>query len=436
MRIPNVFVTTISVVGLLIALAGLGVDYLLPDASPGLNIPQLLVVAGGLVLAVLPKLLNSWAGFPQGSVKAAGLAIIITVLTCLVLEIVLTLAGLPTYFPSQLPKKEYKVLSYTICDERGCRLNYERILDLCANGDLTGRKCKVNRQGYADSEDFLVSADYAERKRILTLGDSFAQGFSANLGKSYVETLEANFQEAVVWNAGLTTTGTKQALAAFRELAPILQPQLTVLGFYMNDFADNIIRDRDRLQLQDSGGNLISRPYFQHDRWGNSVDLPAELVYIYSLNGSNPPTSELERLTGLTRLGSLTLRILDGLGERLQDKSLQRPEEATRHYLRELRDAAADLDSQLLVILVPRFEDLREVSDEHKLAIALLEELAIPYMPTLHLLDSTLDYELPPDIHWNNSGHQKVGAILVDCVNEFIASADISNCAHVTMPRN
>ena len=34
-----------SVIGLLIALFGVGIDYLLPGASPGLNLPQLLIIA-------------------------------------------------------------------------------------------------------------------------------------------------------------------------------------------------------------------------------------------------------------------------------------------------------------------------------------------------------------------------------------------------------
>ena len=429
----------LSAIGLAIALAGIGMDFLLPNASPGLSLPQLLIIALGIAVAALPWLVKTgprWASKGVGlpTVKTAAKALIITLLTLLALEIALSVWGIATYFPSHLHDKDFKVISYEICDERGCRLNYEGIVELCARGELSGRKCKVNRQGYADSQDFLVQADYAQRQRILALGDSFTQGFSADLGKSFIEVLEARFPKAVIWNAGITTTGTKQALAAYKELAPALRPQLTLLGFYMNDFADNIARDRVGIQLQDSDGKLIFRAYFQHDRWGNPVELPAELVYAYALNGANPPTSELERLVGLTRLGSLGLRLLDGIGESLQDRSLPRQAELTRQLLIELRDAVEQQDGQLLVIVVPRDTDFAAPSPEYRLAIELLDELGIAYMPLLSRLDPQNDYALPHDGHWNNSGHQKVGALLSECVAVFFSRGTLADCEHVTMP--
>ena len=39
-----------------------------------------------------------------------------------------------------------------------------------------------------------------------------------------------------------------------------------------------------------------------------------------------------------------------------------------------------------------------------------------------------------PDLHWNNAGHQKVGALLSDCVQVFIDSGSLGDCEHVVMP--
>ena len=38
--------------GILIALFGVGIDYVLPGTSPGVNLPQLLVIAAGLALSL------------------------------------------------------------------------------------------------------------------------------------------------------------------------------------------------------------------------------------------------------------------------------------------------------------------------------------------------------------------------------------------------
>ena len=43
---------SLVVVGVLIALFGIGIDYLLPGATPGINPPQLLLIGAGLALAL------------------------------------------------------------------------------------------------------------------------------------------------------------------------------------------------------------------------------------------------------------------------------------------------------------------------------------------------------------------------------------------------
>ena len=39
--------TLLAILGILITLFGIGVDYLLPGTSPGFDLPQLLIVVGG-----------------------------------------------------------------------------------------------------------------------------------------------------------------------------------------------------------------------------------------------------------------------------------------------------------------------------------------------------------------------------------------------------
>ena len=205
------FITAILVVvGTLIALIGIAIDYLLPGTSPGINLPQAVIIAAGLAIAFVASRLRrpSVRRRLLGSRGKSLLTVLfIAFITLLILELVLTAVGIPTYFPRELSGKEFQIVSWQTCDEHGCRLNTEGVSAQCAAGLLSGRRCLANRQGYADTEDFVAADDFDERTRILTLGDSFTQGFSADLGKSFVEVLEANFPEVVVWNAGITTTG-------------------------------------------------------------------------------------------------------------------------------------------------------------------------------------------------------------------------------------
>ena len=65
-----------------------------------------------------------------------------------------------------------------------------------------------------------------------------------------------------------------------------------------------------------------------------------------------------------------------------------------------------------------------------------MEELEIPYLNPVHLLDVELDYPPRPssDNHWSSAGHQKIGAMLSACIEAFQVSGDLSDCEQVTMP--
>ena len=63
-----------------------------------------------------------------------------------------------------------------------------------------------------------------------------------------------------------------------------------------------------------------------------------------------------------------------------------------------------------------------------------MEEIELSYMDLADVLLEDEDYAPPPDIHWNSAGHQKVGAILSDCIQSFIASGKLDDCQHVVMP--
>ena len=312
-------------------------------------------------------------------------------------------------------------------------MNYEAIGTLCAAGELTGRHCIVNRQGFPNSKDFVVRDEIEERFRIMTVGDSFTHGFTADIGKSYVEYLDATFPTAEIWNLGIGGTGTVHSIQTYNEFAPAFKPQLTTLGFTMNDFHDNLLTYFYGLQLQGSDGNIHFPRYPQRDRWGRRVLLPQELTLSYAVAGYTPPMSDLELQIGLTRLGTLALRVLDRVGNMTYDSSFAGQVQLTRQYLTQLRDAAAALDSGFLVLLIPRLEDIGDPGTEYAHSIMLMEALGIPYLNPITVL-ATEDYVPAPDRHWNTAGHQKVGGLLADCIERFMNSGGFTDCAYVTLP--
>ncbi len=416
-----------------VSLLGIGFD-IVPGASPGINIPQLTMIVGGLVLSLgsihLRKPRNRtavrkslWRHLP------AGMAI--TLVTLLALEFALSAAGMATYFPHEIPEKFLDPVPWWTCDQAGCHYVYDEMLAACERGDLNGLRCVVNRQGFHDTQDFVVKDDYDQRLRVLVLGDSFAFGGSADLGKSFVETIERHFPQAVVWNTAIPGSGTNQALMSFNVYAPILKPQVIILGFYMNDFDDNMMPVDSYFMGVDSVNFPLSIRQYQIDLRGNLIKLDRQSELYYRLHHVDPPINDIHRIVGNTRLGTIALRAIDAVQQiisRAEGSRVSRRVEVTGEYLKALRDASAG-ETQLLVLLIPRREDIAATGTLYQRALRLLTELEISFIDPKDALDSELDYAPPADVHWSNAGHQKIGKILIECLELFAVSENIAECA-------
>ncbi len=244
--------------GILVAVLAASLDYILPDATPGINFVQLLIMAFGILTAAIawqfrrPAMRQKLAGAMSRPIAAG---IIIALLTLVALEIVLSLFDLATYFPRSLPESQVTLAPWFVCEAQGCHYVDDEALAACEKGILSKRACTVNRQGYANAQDFVAPDTYDNTLRILALGDSFTFGFSADPGKSYVEFLESQFPGSAIWNVGISGTGTNQALAAFKHFSLQLRPQLTTLAFVNNDFADNLSAVDSRFRVLTAYGN-------------------------------------------------------------------------------------------------------------------------------------------------------------------------------------
>ncbi len=425
--------------GLLIALLGMGLDAVLPGSEPGLGLPQILVIVGGTGLAVFGWLLrNDKFRRPLGHNLRANLAktAIITLVTLLALEIVLTQLDTGTYFARDLPPFAGEVPDWFICDDEGCRYDYAKTVAACAEGRVTGRDCAVNQAGYGDADEFVrPPAELA--RRVMLVGDSFTQGHSADVGKSFAEILDAELSDTLVWNTGLAGSSTRDAVAAYKKFAPLLQPQLTILGFYVaNDFIDNQYPVGSWLHVyRGTGQRRIVRRY-KLDRWGNPVELSNDLVMHFHARRREAPASDLEWALGSTRLGTLLLRGLDGLAEAITADEFSRQTALTRSAMADLLESATALDSELLVVIIPHRDKLETVSQERAAITDILQSLQIAHLDVTDALQFE-DYYAAGEghPHWINSGHRKVGEILAACIENYFSAGSLSACDQVVTPQ-
>ena len=426
--------------GVLVAAFGLAVDAILPGSSPGFNLPQILIIAAGALLAVGSRRLRRdglprWLGGAARKNLARGFAV--AIVTLLALEIILTALGAPTYYPTELSEAPLEQASWWTCDELGCRFVYDAVVSACDSGILSERACIVNRQGFADRDEFAIDERADGRRRILMLGDSFTQGYSADVGHSFVERLEADLPDALVWNAGIGGTGSNQAVATFAGLGPLFKPHLTVLGFFSNDFHDNLFPLDSKLRFTNADGSIEAVRYYVLDQNGKPVrlELTAGLV-AFARAGKLPIPNELERLLGNTRLGSLLLQ----LKQRIEwttvsnDPHFVRATALTREYMSALQENAASVGSELLVLVIPFRPDLTPPAGRYETLIEILHDLEIAYLDPSDIILAPGDFAAHPDVHWNNSGHQKVGALLSQCIKAFNEGGALANCPHVTAP--
>ena len=371
----------------------------------------------------------------MSKIRAIAVFVCLSLLTLIVLEVLLAVAGASAFYPSSMPQYAITESPWWACDAMGCHYVQEAARAACERGQLSGGPCLVNRQGFYDSDDFESADAIHKDSRILVLGDSFTFGMSAELGRSYVESLESDLPGAVVWNAGIPGTGTQQALVSFNVLAPRLNPQLTILGFFTNDFDDNLMPLDSWLNALDAGGKAVIVRKYRIDNRENLIALDLQAIQLLTVYGKIAPASALEKWAASTRLGTLALRLIETLRESSGTaEPLNRRIELTRRYLADLREAVSARASTLLVLLIPRPEEIAGSSRRFEAALRLMAELKIAFIDLRHVLDADSDYIPPPDFHWNSAGHQKVGRLLSACVASFFIDGGWSDCEHVLLP--
>lgn len=111
-----------------------------------------------------------------------------------------------------------------------------------AEGLLMGATVKINSRGLRDRE-YSLSKD-PDDYRILVLGDSMTFGWGVAMEDTYCEVLERMLSDqpagisgrrVEVVNAGIGNYNTAQEVAYFKQRGVLYEPDMVILGFYIND---------------------------------------------------------------------------------------------------------------------------------------------------------------------------------------------------------
>ena len=120
---------------------------------------------------------------------------------------------------------------------------------------------RTNARGFSNARDIAYEKP-AGTFRVLTLGDSHTQGNEVRQEQTYASVLERalsrNGKKAEVINAGVSGFGTAEELVLLENEGIRYRPDAVVLGFFANDFDDNLKSDLFGLDKQ---GAIIEKSF-------------------------------------------------------------------------------------------------------------------------------------------------------------------------------
>jgi hypothetical protein len=207
-----------------------------------------------------------------------------------------------------------------------------------------------------DSEGFRVvpGTAAASATTVLLLGDSFTYGVGVDDADTFAAQVQRRLPEVKVVNAGNGGKGTDYAVKFFRLKGARMEPRLTVLAFFPNDFCDN-----ERQEYLDIApdGRLVAKP-LDHTPAAKRAFVGVIPGYDWLISWSH--------LANLTRVA--TIRSVFGVGRgpasdphrpvragAMPGDSCVSPAvlELTRRYLDALREAVRRQGSGLVAFYIP-----------------------------------------------------------------------------------
>lgn len=307
-----------------------------------------------------------------------------------VAEIVVRIVA-PQRLPSQEMIRSYVLKGmYVADDDAGYRLapDFSGVIERGSHAT----RFHTNSLGLRDEE-----LGPKAKPRIAAFGDSFTWGWGVDQGQEWIhetgrEIARRGGLEVEAINCGVNGYGTESEYALLRRLGPELQPDLVLVGFFANDYTDNLIGARNTYTVRN--GYLFDE--FSH-RYMQESFLARE--------------SHLYRLLS-TAWETARVRYLGGVPNQTVARNFSRDDFATgrdlsKEWLLKMNDEAERLGARFAVIWLPadvyalRGQGPRGIP----LRLELQERVARAGIPSLDLLPVVLREQRIPGLYLSGDGH-------------------------------
>jgi lysophospholipase L1-like esterase len=251
-------------------------------------------------------------------------------------EVVLRVAA-PRRLPSQEQIRGFVLKGMYIADERA---GYRPAPNFSGRIERRGYVTEFSTDSLGLRGDELGPKD---RPRVLALGDSFTWGWGVPQGEEWIrwagKEIEQRGGPAVeTVNGGVNGYGTDNALARLEDLGPAIAPDLVLLGFFANDYTDNVLGARDIYTVREGYlFDLFSHRYLQE----NAL---ARESHLYRLLTTAWETFRVRRLGGVPSARPV---------KNFTEAEFRRGMELSEQYILRMREVAGSLGARFAVVWLP-----------------------------------------------------------------------------------
>jgi len=261
-----------------------------------------------------------------------------------------------------------------------------------------------------------------EGPRVIGFGDSFTWGWGVDQGEEWISVVGRELGVDAV-NCGVNGYGTENELALLRRVGRQLAPDLVLVGFFANDFTDNLLGAKGIYTVRD--GYLFD--HLSHD-WFRESFLARE-SHLYRLAATAWETARVRWFGGVPSARPL---------RQFSQAEFRRGMELSAEHLLSMRDTARELGAAFGVVWLPA--DVYALRRRKPRDIALRAELqariAREGIPSIDLLPVVTRQIDPSALYLADDGHFSAlgNAVAGRAVAAWIRESGLLPGAAVTSP--
>jgi len=286
-----------------------------------------------------------------------------------------------------------------------------------------------NQLGLRGNKDYDVTCKKCTR--ILLLGDSFTYGIGVNDDQTFGSIIENNlltkFGLIEVINGGNGGKGTDYALKFFQLLGHEFEPDITILCFFCNDYADNIRNDyfiidnQKKLHYKKLNVTLYAKKSFL-------IKIPFYDWFISWSHAANLLKNAAMKLIDLKKGNGHSDSIISYKNSEkgfADEKSIQ----ITKLFILELNKLLLNKNSKFIIVYIPmdreiiKYRNYHEISYDEINISKITNELNIKYLSLTPLISNSM-YNINElyyrEGHWTPEAHYIAANYLTKIILDII----------------